>query len=91
MPTEADTCRQFVVPRLVAAGWDNTPHAIAVFEAKAEHNTAGDGFQQAKDYSHPLRRKFAYATNGKGIIEVDFFTGRETPRLSALLDHASQD
>src|SRR5436309_2039306 len=29
MPTEADTCRKFVVPRLQAAGWDDDPHSIA--------------------------------------------------------------
>src|SRR5882672_11570224 len=29
MPTEADTCRKFVVPKLLAAGWDNDPHSIA--------------------------------------------------------------
>jgi type I restriction enzyme R subunit len=29
MPTEADTCRKFVVPKLLAAGWDNEPHSIA--------------------------------------------------------------
>lgn len=29
MPTEADTCRKFVVPKLQAAGWDNDPHSIA--------------------------------------------------------------
>src|SRR5271167_3744182 len=29
MPTEADTCRKFVVPRLQVAGWDNEPHSIA--------------------------------------------------------------
>src|SRR5438552_10669194 len=29
MPNEADTCRQFVVPRLQAAGWDTDPHSIA--------------------------------------------------------------
>ena len=27
--TEADTCRLFVTPKLVAAGWDGTPHEIA--------------------------------------------------------------
>jgi type I restriction enzyme R subunit len=27
MPTEADTCRKFVVPMLQAAGWENEPHA----------------------------------------------------------------
>jgi type I restriction enzyme M protein len=29
MPTEVDTCRKFVVPKLQAAGWDNEPHSIA--------------------------------------------------------------
>jgi type I restriction enzyme R subunit len=27
--SEADTCRKFVVPKLVAAGWDSDPHSIA--------------------------------------------------------------
>src|SRR5689334_22187863 len=29
MSNEADTCRQFVVPKLQAAGWENEPHSIA--------------------------------------------------------------
>jgi len=29
MPTEADTCRKQVVPKLQVAGWDNDPHSIA--------------------------------------------------------------
>src|ERR1700681_1917229 len=28
-PTEADTCRQYVVPKLQAAGWDSEPRSIA--------------------------------------------------------------
>lgn len=28
-PTEADTCRQYVVPKLQAAGWETEPHSIA--------------------------------------------------------------
>jgi type I restriction enzyme, R subunit len=35
--TEADTCRKFVVPKLLAAGWDNEPHSIA------EQRTITDG------------------------------------------------
>jgi type I site-specific restriction endonuclease len=27
-PTEADTCRQYVVPKLQAAGWDSDPHPV---------------------------------------------------------------
>lgn len=29
MLNEADTCRKYVVPRLLAAGWDEDPHSIA--------------------------------------------------------------
>jgi type I restriction enzyme R subunit len=115
MPTEADTCRKFVVPKLQAAGWDSDPHSIAeqrsftdgriivrgsnaerkkkkradyllrytrdfpiaVTEAKAEYKKAADGLQQAKEYAEILDLKFAYATNGKEIIEFDFITGIE--------------
>jgi type I restriction enzyme R subunit len=37
MPTEADTCRRFVVPKLQGAGWDNEPYSIA------EQRTITDG------------------------------------------------
>ena len=115
MPTEADTCRKFVVPKLQAAGWDNDPHSIAeqrsitdgrimpvgkgfirkppkrvdyllrytrdfplaVVEAKAAYKSAADGIQQAKTYAEMLGLKFAYATNGREIIEYDYSTGIE--------------
>lgn len=113
---EADTCRKYVVPRLIAAGWDNTPHSfteqrsftdgriipignkirrgkqkradyllrytrdfpIAVVEAKANYKSPSDGLQQAKDYSQVLGLRFAYSTNGTGIVEFDFTTGLES-------------
>ena len=116
MPTEADTCRKFVVPKLQSAGWDNEPHSIAeqrtvtdgrvvpvgkgfirkppkrvdyllrytrdfplaVVEAKAVYKTAADAVQQARSYAEMLELKFAYATNGHDIIEIDYFTGKET-------------
>ena len=37
MPTEADTCRKLVVPKLLAAGWDDEPRSIA------EQRTITDG------------------------------------------------
>src|SRR5271169_2037396 len=52
---------------------------IAVTEAKAEYKEAVEGLQQAKDYAEILGLKFAYATNGKQIIEFDFLTGIERP------------
>ncbi|MCO6435714.1 MAG: DEAD/DEAH box helicase family protein [Phycisphaerae bacterium] len=117
MPSEADTCRRFVVPRLQVAGWDAEPYrineqvtftdgrivvagrrgrrrpgkradyilryrpdlAIAVVEAKPTFATPGDGLQQAKEYAEILGLKFAYATNGQGIVEFDFTTGIERP------------
>ena len=115
MPSEADTCRTFVVPLLQAAGWDTEPHSIAeqrtitdgrivpvgkgfvrkpskrvdyllryrrdfplaVVEAKAAYRHAADGLQQAKQYADMLHLKFAYATNGPEIIELDYFSGIE--------------
>ena len=115
VPSEADTCRKFVVPLLQAAGWDNDPHSIAeqrtitdgrivpvgkgfvrkpskrvdyllryrrdfplaVVEAKAAYRHAADGLQQAKQYAEMLGLKFTYATNGREIIEFDYFSGIE--------------
>lgn len=115
MSTEADTCRKYVLPRLIAAGWDDEPHSfteqrtitdgrivvtatrprrrpqkradyllrytrdftIAVVEAKASYKSAGDGLQQAKEYAELLDLKFAYATNGRDIVEFDYLTGQE--------------
>src|ERR1039457_2248433 len=114
-PTEADTCRRYVVPKLQTVGWDTEPHSIAeqrqftagrivvagtkatrqkakkadyllrytpemtlaVVEAKAEYKLPARGLQQAKEYAQMLGLKFAYSTNGKGIVEFDFTTGRE--------------
>ena len=50
---------------------------IAVVEAKASYKTPGEGLQQAKDYAVFLGLKFAYSTNGHGIVEFDFLTGIE--------------
>lgn len=112
---EADTCRKYVLPKLVDTGWETEPHSfteqrtftdgriipvggkvrrgkqkradyllrytrdflIAVVEAKADYKSAGDGLQQAKEYAEILGLQFAYATNGKSIIEFDFLTGVE--------------
>ena len=50
---------------------------IAVVEAKSVYAHPGDGLQQAKEYAQILGLKFAYATNGCGIVEHDFLTGRD--------------
>ncbi len=50
---------------------------IAVVEAKPEYQTPGQGLQQAKEYAEILGLKFAYATDGHGIVEFDYLTGQE--------------
>jgi len=113
--TEADTCREFITPRLVQAGWAAAPHAIgeqrsftngriivaggkvrrgkqkradyllyyrrdyplAVVEAKEIGLPAETGVQQAREYAEILGLKFAYATNGHRIIEIDYTAGTE--------------
>jgi type I restriction enzyme R subunit len=55
-------------------------YPIAVVEAKSSYLWASDAVQQAKDYADILKLKFAYGTNGKEIIEIDFFTGKEVAR-----------
>ena len=62
---------------------------IAVVEAKARYKDAAEGLQQARDYAEILGLKFAYATNGVEIIEVDYTNGVEAvtfrhPRNSAM-------
>lgn len=113
--TEADTCREFVTPKLVEAGWAAAPcfigeqhsftngriivtggkvrrgrqkradyllylrrdYPLAVVEAKEQSLPAESGVQQARDYAEILRLQFAYATNGRRIIEIDYTAGTE--------------
>ena len=112
---EADTCREFVTPKLVEAGWGAAESVIgeqhsftngriivaggkvrrgkqrradyllyyrrdfplAVVEAKELGLPAETGVQQARDYAEMLGLKFAYATNGRRIIEIDYTAGTE--------------
>ena len=55
---------------------------IAVVEAKAEYKSASAGLQQAKDYAQMLALPFAYATNGREIVEFDFTTGLQSVVLA---------
>ena len=51
---------------------------MAVVEAKASYKSAADAVQQARTYAEMLGLKFAYATNGPDIIEIDYFKGTES-------------
>lgn len=50
---------------------------IAVVEAKEVGLPAENGVQQAREYAEMLSLRFAYATNGRRIIEIDYTTGTE--------------
>lgn len=56
----------------------NRGNTIAVVEAKSAYKKPKDGLQQAMEYAEILDLKFAYSTNGKGIVEHDYMTGQET-------------
>lgn len=51
---------------------------LAVVEAKEVSIPAESAVQQAREYAEMLGLKFAYATNGHRIIEIDYTTGTET-------------
>ena len=50
---------------------------LAVVEAKELGLPAETGVQQAREYAEMLGLKFAYATNGDRIIEIDYLSGTE--------------
>lgn len=50
---------------------------IAVVEAKEIGLPAENGVQQAREYAQMLGLRFAYATNGRRIIEIDYIAGTE--------------
>jgi len=119
MSNEANTCREYVEPKLEAADWgrraDSPPFyteqyyftdgrirpknkrkprgerkyadyllcytrdfPLAVVEAKRARKSPDHGLEQAKEYAEILGVKFAYSTNGKGIVEYDFTTGLQS-------------
>lgn len=50
---------------------------LAVIEAKSVKNGVGEGVAQAKEYASKLNLKFAYATNGKEIYQINMQGGEE--------------
>src|SRR5262249_20337704 len=52
-------------------------HTLAVIEAKAWDKPLTEGVGQAKNYAGKLSSRFAFATNGQGIYQIDMLTGKE--------------
>jgi type I restriction enzyme R subunit len=59
-------------------------HQLAIVEAKSDEFSVTEGVGQAKEYAQKMSVRFTYATNGKGIYEIDMQTGaeREVPRYA---------
>ncbi len=52
-------------------------HQLAIVEAKSDEHSVTEGVSQAKDYAQKMSVRFTYATNGRGIYEIDMQTGAE--------------
>jgi type I restriction enzyme R subunit len=52
-------------------------HKLAVIEAKRRDLPDTEGLAQAKKYAEKLQARFAFATNGLRIYQVDMTTGQE--------------
>jgi len=50
---------------------------LAVIEAKSDEKGVTEGLGQAKQYAQMLKVRYTYATNGKGLYQVDMQTGKE--------------
>ncbi|PID29440.1 MAG: restriction endonuclease subunit R [Candidatus Cloacimonadota bacterium] len=50
---------------------------LAVIEAKSNEKSYSEGVEQAKDYAQKLHLKYAYATNGCEIYQINMQTGEE--------------
>ena len=76
MPSEADTCRKFVVPLLQAAGWDSDPHPIAEQRTITDGRIVpvGKGFirkpPKRVDYLLRYRRDFPLAVRSQGRVQT---------------------
>ena len=60
MGNEADTCRKYVLPKLIEAGWDNEPHSFT------EQRTFTDGrivVSGEKIYRRPQKRALSLSTD----------------------------
>ena len=55
----------------------NTQINLAIIEAKSSDKHISEGLSQAMNYAKDLHCPFAYASNGSGFIEYDFFTGQK--------------
>ena len=70
MANEADTCRKYVTPQLLAAGWDTDPHSIAVVKAKSVDSSQPRQLQQRG--STPQWRLLEFAGSKMMAIELGF-------------------
>jgi type I restriction enzyme R subunit len=91
MPTEANTCRKFVVPKLQAAGWENGPHSMIQQAAKPD----ADPFDLLCHlaFNTPLltRRQRADRVKKKQAAFFSYFAPEAREILSKLLEKYAAD
>ena len=83
------TRRELIVPGRLIGGDRRAPakwadyvleykgEKLGVIEAKKRDDPDTQGVGQAKEYADKLQIRYAYATNGKGIYQIDMRTGQE--------------
>lgn len=87
--TDSRTRREVIAPgRIMGGGKRAAPKSadyvlvyrntkLATIEAKAADKSYTEGVGQAKDYAACLQTRFAFATNGPEIYQIDMQTGAE--------------
>src|SRR5260370_346375 len=94
MPTEADTCRKLVVPKLQAAGGDNEPYSIAEQRTITDGRIVpvGAGFIRKPphrvDYLLRYRRDFALAVVEAKAVYKSAVDGLQQAKQYAERNHA---
>jgi hypothetical protein len=69
MPTEADTCRKFVVPKLLAAGWDNEPHNDHRVHQSLDGRNPGERSGQPTP-THAVLAHYAWRHHCRGLFQM---------------------
>jgi type I restriction enzyme R subunit len=75
---EADTCRKFVTPQLVMAGWDTHPHSLAEQRTFTDgrivvtHGKPSRGKPKKADYILRYQGQAVAVVEAKNIISESF-------------------
>jgi type I site-specific restriction endonuclease len=89
MPTEADTCRQFVVPKLQAAGWETDVHPVYTYSLR---QGIADGFlAHYRVHGIVTRRDATGWRPSKGELDRNVRPVQDDESLGSLLKSACEN